>query len=742
MNKEDHIVISHLRKDEQTQKWVLQSNEEHQKGVADRAERFGALFGCGTCCHAMGLIHDIGKEQKAFQRYIRFKSGYDASAYCQEHPNHAYVGGLVINKLFQYPGIYDRIIVSHHSGLKDESDYRQQIGRENPLDEEQWRKLKDYVTLSVPKVTCSKPNDFHHLIRVLFSCLVDADYLDTEQFMNGKDRKELIGKQDDLPTLLQKLETHLQRLSMSEQANAPINKIRREIQSVCRESGCREQGFYSLTVPTGGGKTLAGVLWALRHAVKHHLHRVIIAIPYTSIIVQTAKVLRDIFGENNVLEHHSAFDSENIQLKSGADGDWDRDEFALRQRLASENWDYPIVITTNVQLFESMMASKSSRCRKLHNIVKSVIILDEAQMLPREHLQPIIDTLDTYQRLFSCSVLFTTASQPTLAKDQLKYSALKGLDKVTEIIPDSFQLHDKLRRVELEFDKERHNHEEMAAMMMQHKRVLCIVSTRKDALEIFSRLPKEQGNYHLSRMMCSAHLSNTLEEIRTALKDPSNTVRVVATQLIEAGVDVDFPFVMRQEAGLDSVLQAAGRCNREGKSETLGKTYVFKLEKPLPRGFLTNANDARLSMSTKDLDWFSPEAMKDYFKYLYAGSETRTFDAGNMKQLLYDCGAMQFESADKAFQLIKDTGISVIVNYGDSSSWIEQIKTEPLTYKVRKKLAQYAVNIYEQDFLKLKKAGLVEEVLENIYFVPERAQYDEQVGLSLKNHWLEEILTI
>jgi CRISPR-associated endonuclease/helicase Cas3 len=480
-------------------------------------------------------------------------------------------------------------------------------------------------------------------------------------------------------------------------------------------------------------------LWALRHAATHNLRRIIIAIPYTSIITQTAQVLRGIFGESNVLEHHSAFDAEAIAEQYS---EVDVDEISRRQRLASENWDYPIIVTTNVQLFQSMMASKPSKCRKLHNIVKSVIILDEAQMLPREHLQPIIDSLDTYQRLFSCSILLTTASQPVFSDNTLKAipnCRLKGLDKVTEIIPPEMKLYDRLRRVEICIDENESSYDDIAERMMKYDRVLCIVSTRKVAMEIFSRLPQEEGNYHLSRMMCSSHLSDTLKQIKTALIRPGSTVRVVSTQLIEAGVDVDFPVVMRQEAGLDSILQAAGRCNREGH-ERLGKTYVFKFPQPLPRGFLSNANSARLAMSGGEWDLQSPEAMTEYFLQLY--SRSSTFDKAKIKELLYDIRDLNFESASTEFRLIEENGISVIVNYKNSAELIEKARHAPLTYKERKELSQYAVNLHEFDFKELAKAGFIEEVIKGIYFISERAQYNPLTGLSLENHWLDEILTI
>ena len=290
--------------------------------------------------------------------------------------------------------------------------------------------------------------------------------------------------------------------------------------------------------------------------------------------------MRGIFGDENVLEHHSnvnLFDDENSEIRK-------------KLKLATENWDYPIVVTTNVQLFESLFSNKPSDCRKLHNLAKSVLILDEIQTLPINFLQPIVDTLDTLKKVFGTSILFTTASQPVLTGEIVgsnKLVAFEGLPEIKEIIPAEAKLHDRLRRVGLEFDETRSNYDEIAERMTKFPRVLCIVNTRNDAKEIYSRLPKEGITLHLSRMMCPDHVRTTIEQVKTALKQDSNAIiRVVATQLIEAGVDIDFPVVFRQEAGLDSILQAAGRCNREGKMD-LGTTYVFRLQKPLPPGFIS-----------------------------------------------------------------------------------------------------------------------------------------------------------
>ena len=486
-----------------------------------------------------------------------------------------------------------------------------------------------------------------------------------------------------------------------------------------------------MTVPTGGGKTLSSVLWALNHAVRNNLQRIIIAIPYTSIIVQTAHVLKNIFGEENVLEHHS-----NIDYSNNKDS-----ELTSRLLLATENWNYPIIVTTNVQLFESLFSNRPSACRKLHNIAKSVLILDEVQTLPIDFLRPIVDSLKTLNRLFGTSILFTTASQPVLTGELEGENALikiKGFSHIQEIVPSDAKLYDKLRRVDLKIDDSAKDYEEIATQITQHKRVLCIVNTRKDAKEIFERLPKEGITLHLSRMMCPQHIRETIEQIKDALNNEEDEIiRVVATQLIEAGVDIDFPIVCRQQAGLDSILQAAGRCNREGKIKR-GITHVFSLQKisNLPRGFISRTNSARMALA-KDSDWFSPETMQQYFRQLY--SRTQTFDSKDIKSLLYT-PYMQFETAAKTFQLIEDNTIPIIINWKDSLSLIDDAERFTPSYSLMKQLAQYTVSVRQQDFNKLKEAGAIEELFQNIFIVRDKLFYDEKVGLITTNHWIEEIL--
>lgn len=710
------VIISHIRQADN----AIQSNEEHQFGVAQRAESFAAKFGMGDCGRIMGLLHDKGKEQAEWQKYIRGQE--------QAGPHHAYVGACIAQK--QYPQIAPLIaqpIAGHHRGLYDYCDYVEVTKAEIPSDVI----IDEKFPLDFPKLSRLEKYDYHQIVRMLFSCLTDADSLDTELFMNPEQAK-LRGGHATMPELLNMMETHLNELK----SNAPdteVNRIRNYVQEQCIKESQGVGGFYSLTVPTGGGKTLTSVLWALHHAVRNHLQRIIIAIPYTSIIVQTAATLKRIFGEDNVLEHHSNINPEEIKDKM------------LRERLqlATENWDYPIIVTTNVQFFESLLSNKRSDCRKLHNIAKSAIILDEVQTLPLDFYQPIVDTLNTLQRVFGASVLFTTASQPILSgriEGANPKASFDALSSVHEIIPDAANLHDKLRRVELQFMDGARSYDDIAEELSKHQQVLCIVNTRRDAKELYDRLPKEGICLHLSRMMCPAHVSTTIESIKTALKrQDGQPVRVIATQLIEAGVDIDFPVVFRQEAGLDSILQAAGRCNREGKLG-LCTTYVFSLgkEHPLPPGFMTQTNNARLNMGQQH-DWFAPEAMSCYFKQLH--SRVDSFDSKHIQEMLYkpEC---EFEEAARQFHLIDDQTTSVIINWDNSMELYEQLLSQGPSYDLMKRLAHYCVNIRKRDFEKLQKLRAIEEPFENIFAVTNPRFYMSDTGLTIDNHWLEETFII
>lgn len=582
---------------------------------------------------------------------------------------------------------------------------------------------------------CVEPGDLQLWVRMMFSALVDADRLDTEKFMSPR-LSQARGNGRSMRDLLPRLERYLDTLHRSAAASE-LNKVREEVQYRCREAASLPQGFYSLTVPTGGGKTLASLLWAMTHAVRHGLDRIIIAIPYTSIIVQTAAILRGIFGDENVLEHHSSVHWD--------DADDDCDE-TKRWRMAAENWDAPIIVTTNVQLFESLFSNRPGRCRKLHRIARSVIILDEAQMLSLDFMQPIVDVLKSLQRSFSVSVMLTTASQPAIAgvkshAPSTPGAVLDGIGTVHEVMPDPEGLSLSLRRAEIKMMDGLCSYNDIAGMMCKSDRALCIVNTRKSAKVTFEALPDKNGAFHLSRMMCPAHISKRIGEIREALRHDAGHVRVVSTQLIEAGVDIDFPEVFREKAGLDSIVQAAGRCNREGRLPS-GTTWVFETPESRVLGVIGYGINTLMRLD-KDSDWLSPTVINDYFTKLY--SSYGCFDKMNIGKMLSIAGknfTPRYKDAAECFKLIDDTTVSVVVNYEDSMELIESLKSDGPSPALLRRLNNYGVGIPQNIFKALRDEALAEQVVDGVWVIPDRAQYDEQLGLLTDNHWLDEIAII
>lgn len=729
-------IISHLKQSkDKTEEWNIQTNEEHSNGVAQLASEFSSEFGFGDVGKILGLLHDKGKEKIDFQNYICKTSGYKTDLPSWQDKSHAYVGAVLAKIVYGPLGdLMANQIAGHHAGLYDTDELNNDILKKDIPKEIDTNISKIQIPTDVLR-TYNRPEELHHLIRILYSCLVDADFLDTERFMNPE---SFASRKNS--TTMKELKEMLQA-KLDEFKNAPdtdVNRIRRRVQDKCLEASTQPQGFFSLTVPTGGGKTISSIIWAINHAIKNSKKRIIIAIPYTSIIVQTAAVLKSIFGENNVLEHHSNIDFE--QCKDA--------QLRHQMKLATENWDYPIIVTTNVQLFESMFSNKPSVCRKLHNLSNSVLILDEVQTLPTDFLQPIVDALKCYQKHFGMSVLFTTASQPILSGNIQNQCGVhfKGIENNTicEIIPRELDLSKKLKRVDLTFDQEISDYDEIARRMSKNNVVLCIVNTRKDACEIYHRLPKEGITLHLSRMMYPQHVSASIAILKTALSNKYPVIRVVATQLIEAGVDIDFPIVFRQISGLDSILQAAGRCNREGKL-SIGHSFVFKLPEQTEKGMIGKSINAMKELLIEgNMDYFAEESMYSYFKTLYSNC---SFDKKELyKEIAIPnrCGIPKnnFQKIADKFQLIDNNGyVAVIIKNEHSKSLVDQLTSGNITYLLMKKLMQYSVNVSKYVIDNLEKENIVYKV--NGQYVADGNQYySPDIGLLSENHYLEETLMV
>jgi CRISPR-associated endonuclease/helicase Cas3 len=481
-----------------------------------------------------------------------------------------------------------------------------------------------------------------------------------------------------------------------------------------------EQGVFSLSVPTGGGKTLSSLAFALEHAKLHKLKRIIYVIPYTSIIEQNADVIRLAVGEDQVVEHHSNLDEDDVTPKS---------------RLAAENWDAPVIVTTSVQFFESLFAAKSSRCRKLHNIVKSVIILDEAQLVPVEFLSPILEAIQLLVDHYHVSFVISTATQPALKERIVDGQPFKGLKQIKEIIGDAEDvnlLYQSLVRYQVQLPDDlnaRSSWEEISAELKQYKQVLCVVSDRKSCRELYKLMPK--GTYHLSALMCGQHRSEIINKIKQKLK-AGDPVRVISTQLVEAGVDLDFPVVYRALAGLDSIAQAAGRCNREGKLPEPGKVIVFNPPRNAPKGMLRKATDTTRSMvMINDQDPLSYDMFEKYFEELYW--KANSLDKEEIIPLLNpdqeEC-SIYFRTAAKKFRIIDDSlQKTVFVRYGEGDRLIDLLKTMGPDRWLMRKLQRYSVNVYINEFHELKRRWTIEEVHPQIFALSSNLDYSDDTGL-------------
>ena len=504
-----------------------------------------------------------------------------------------------------------------------------------------------------------------------------------------------------------------------------LNKLRCKILNSCLDTGSKPKGIYTLTVPTGGGKTVASLAFALRHAVAHGMRRVIYVVPYTSIIEQNAEVFREILGDGNVLEHHSGV---QFELSDGASPE------EVRRALAAENWDMPVIVTTAVQFFESIYANRSSKCRKLHNLADSVIIFDEAQMLPLCHLRPCVAAMASLAEQFRSTLVLCTATQPSLGDLLHTYAPSCP---VTELCPQTAEEYDSFRRVT--FRQEGILEDDvLAEKLSEHRQVLCIVNSRKAAQSIFARLPQE-ASFHLSTLMVPAQRQTLLDEIRRRLK-AGEPCRVVSTSLIEAGVDVDFPAVYRELAGLDSVLQAAGRCNREGKRAPEESIVTVFERAELPPMLFRTAIGATREALMNSCDIGARETMQNYFDALRSLSGETLDKSGVIKAFekgINGC-ELPFRTVAENFHLIDQNTRTVYVPFGGGAALIERLKAGECSKELYRKLGRYTVSVYEPHFQKLYAAGAlltardIPALDESSAILSDLTLYDERTGLTLE----------
>ena len=726
-----------------------QTMQSHARNVGGMAAGFAAYFGAQEIARATGLLHDVGKYSPLFDKRLHGDP---------KRVDHSTAGakiaverwGVRLGKVMAF------CIAGHHAGLANgagagdgRSTLQQrldwQFGADIPKLDEVWRQEIDLPeTLPAPSV---KPDAGDHphftcafFIRMLYSCLVDADFLDTEAFYAKLEQRETVrGGHPDLEMLrpvffdfinaFRRRATQAPKETEEQQRNAALNRLRGEILDYAVAQAQQDTGLFSLTVPTGGGKTFTSMAFALEHAKAHGLRRVIYVIPFTSIIEQNAAEFRKAFGElgeQAVLEHHSTFDDGKLQNEATKD----------KLRLASENWDAPIVVTTAVQFFESLFADRSSRCRKLHNIAGSVIILDEAQMLPLNLLLPIMQAIKELAQNYHCSVVMCTATQPAVQAENGFY---RGFENVREIAPKPTALFDKLRRTTVQHIGKQTD-ADLLAKLAEHPQILVIVNNRRHARSLYDQAKHLDGTFHLTTLMCAKHRSQKLDEIRGRLKK-GEPCRVIATSLIEAGVDVDFPLVMRAEAGLDSVAQAAGRCNREGKRLSENSfVWIFAPEEQwkAPPELAAQAAVMRLTADSFSDDLLSTQAVAAYFAELYQlkGSE---LDNKKILKMHNDTGQsldFPFQTIADKFRMIESHMQPLIIPFDvDAENLISSLHHADHIGGLLRKLQPYTVQIPEKALAALYKAGRIEPINEKnfgkqFYTLIGLDLYDEVAGLS------------
>ncbi len=688
-----------------------QTVAEHLANTAELCARFAAAFGAETQGRMIGLAHDVGKRSEAFQERLRGGSVVD----------HATAGAYECAK---NDALWAAACVAgHHGGLPDFGNLRNDL----PGDATLFGRLRKAAANGIPAYElqealpiASPPEAYGRdsltdsfVIRMLYSCLVDADYLDTERFMLGADAGR--GGAEPLPVLLEKLDRYI---SKWKNPQGELNVRRGEVLRACIDGGMEPKGLFTLTVPTGGGKTVASMAFALHHAAAHGMDRVIYVIPYTSIIEQTAAVFRGIFGAENVVEHHS-----NVSYEVGENGG----AAQYGQISATENWDAPIIVTTAVQFFESMYANRPSKCRKLHSVANSVIVFDEAQMIPTAQLSPCVAAIAKLVCDFGATAVLCTATQPVLNDLFERYAPQAA---IRELCPRPDELFSQLRRVTFERAGTM-TPEALSARLSGLQQVLCVVNGRKSAQTVYSMLPPE-GSYHLSTLMYPAHRKAVFAEIRARLAS-GLPCRVVSTSLIEAGVDVDFPAVFREMAGLDSILQAAGRCNREGKrAPEESVVTVFdgvSIPPPLLQVNIGAANEALRGGA----DPGAPETVNRYFQAYrsLAGTKLDKSEVVSAFERGIQGCSMPFKTVAERFRLINDAAMTVYVPQGAGEAAARRVLAGERSRALFRELGQYGVSVYEKQFQELLSAGRLEQLDDGSAILTDCALYDRNIGLKM-----------
>ncbi|GKS99199.1 CRISPR-associated helicase/endonuclease Cas3 [Acidovorax sp. SUPP3434] len=722
---------------------------DHLHAVGRGAGEFAAVFGGESLARVIGHLHDLGKYTEPFQERLR------GSPLRVDHSS--WGARIARERLGDMGQLLAYGIAGHHAGLAngqgegERTALADRLSSDLPALHPAWEQdialparlgapagFKPYSSQGRQHAKDRYPFQLAFLARMLFSCLVDADFLDTEAFYHLAENRPDLRRGGGAPPTLVALREQLNHFLGQFQPDSGVNRLRADILRQVRGQAEQEPGLFSLTVPTGGGKTLASLAFALDHAIRHGLQRVIFVIPFTSIVEQNAAVFRKALGplgDAAVLEHHSAFVEQPPPRN-----DPEKYQSVQKLRLAMENWDAPIVVTTAVQFFESLFAAKPSQCRKLHHIAGSVVILDEAQTMPLQLLRPCVAAIDELARNYRTSVVLCTATQPALEAPAFE----GGLTGVRELAPEPDRLFRQLERVRV-----RHvgtlSDEALATEMRSREQVLCIVNNRRHARAVYQAMADLPGARHLTTLMCAKHRSAVLAEVRQMLKD-GEPCRVVSTSLIEAGVDVDFPTVLRAEAGLDSIAQAAGRCNREGgrpldASDVLVFANANEDWAPPPelKQYAQAAREVlRQTAGASPSLPLSPEAIGRYFALLYWQKGGDALDKPNLMGLLRESriDSLPMETLATKFRMIDSVQMPVIVPYDDDAKGLlRDLEHAEGSVGLARKLQPYLVQLPRQGFDALYEAGAVIPVApqkwgDQFMVLAHEGLYDPQFGLS------------
>lgn len=691
---------------------------DHLLKVAELAGHFANEFDSKEWGYLAGLWHDLGKFRAGFQRRIRGSN---------EQIEHAGAGALLAEKHNCVPLAF--AIAGHHAGMANRTEHskiglrplRDRLANAaEALTEVSAVAAESFLNVKMPELPHFLRGVSGHAdaprvelwTRFVFSALVDADYLATEAFYSGHQRE--LTATDSIERLGEKLGDRLVEFV----ANSPVNVIRAEVLEQCRSAASQRSGLFSLTVPTGGGKTLSALAFALAHAQVWGHRRVISVAPFTSIVEQTADVYRRVLGEHNVIEHHSAFDEAHARD--------DNTELELTRRLAVENWDAPVIVSTAVQFFESLFANRTSRCRKLHNITNSVVILDEAQTIPTDYLLCVLAVLNALVADYHCTILLCTATQPAL---DARPALPQGLKDIQEIVASPSDLSVRLKRVCVEWPRttEATPYADLAHEIINHPRILAVTHRRDDARLLAELLPGE-GTYHLSALMCATHRSEVLSRVKRAL-EKGDVCRLVSTQLIEAGVDIDFPVVYRAMAGLDSLSQSAGRCNREGRLPEHGRFVVYNAETSPPPGNPKRGaqiTSGMLSEHGGTLDIWDQDILREYFRRLYQLADKDRY------AVTAERSALNFANVAEKVRLVDD-GFSraVVVPWNDSPDRLASFRARPAR-DTQRALQPYIVQVRVTDIERLLRLGALEPVGDTDLFAVTELRsdlYHERFGL-------------